>query len=375
MTKWTKTYIESLNPKEKRYTEQQDNLIIRIQPTGSKSWFAYMGRGRPRYLGKFPDLSLHEARELLKKAKNSGIPLQGLGRNETKSDKEPFFRVAVLGSGNIGTDLLVKIQRSKYLQCVAFIGRSINSQGMNKAISLGINCSDKSISYIEEHSDEIDLVFDATSAKDHQAHAPILLKHGIRTIDLTPAKVGKMSVPAVNLEECLDEMNINMVTCGGQASIPIANAIGKTQRNIEYMEVVSSIASKSAGPATRMNLDEYISTTEEGLKNFSGAKKTKAILNLNPAIPCINMQTTIFAKTKEADINALNDVIFPLVKKIKKYVPGYELLVEPLFENGRIVTMVKVEGLGDYLPEYAGNLDIINCAAIAMAEEYAKLNL
>ena len=282
MTKWTKTYIESLNPKEKRYTEQQDNLIIRIQPTGSKSWFAYMGRGRPRYLGKFPDLSLHEARELLKKAKNSGIPLQGLGRNETKSDKEPFFRVAVLGSGNIGTDLLVKIQRSKYLQCVAFIGRSINSQGMNKAISLGINCPDKSISYIEEHSDEIDLVFDATSAKDHQAHAPILLKHGIRTIDLTPAKVGKMSVPAVNLEECLDEMNINMVTCGGQASIPIANAIGKTQRNIEYMEVVSSIASKSAGPATRMNLDEYISTTEEGLKNFSGAKKTKAILNLNP---------------------------------------------------------------------------------------------
>ena len=375
MTKWTKTYIESLNPKEKRYTEQQDNLIIRVQPTGSKSWFAYMGRGRPRYLGKFPDLSLHEARELLKKAKSSGLTLQRPGGNKTKTEKEPFFRVAVLGSGNIGTDLLVKIQRSKYLQCVAFIGRSINSQGMNKAISLGINCSDKSISYIEAHADEIDLVFDATSAKDHQAHAPILLKHGIRTIDLTPAKVGKMSVPAVNIEECLNEMNINMVTCGGQASIPIAMAIGKTQKNIECIEVVSSIASKSAGPATRMNLDEYISTTEEGLTIFSGVKKTKAILNLNPAIPCINMQTTIFAKTKEADINALNDVIFPLVKRIKKYVPGYELLVEPLFENGRIVTMVKVEGLGDYLPEYAGNLDIINCAAIAMAEEYAKLNL
>ena len=374
MTKWTKTYIESLNPKEKRYTEQQDNLIIRVQPTGSKSWFAYMGRGRPRYLGKFPDLSLLEAKELLKRAKSSGLTLQRLGGNKTKTDKEPFFRVAVLGSGNIGTDLLVKIQRSKYLQCVAFIGRSINSQGMNKAISLGINCSDKSISYIEEHADEIDLVFDATSAKDHQAHAPILLKHGIRTIDLTPAKVGKMSVPAVNLEECLNEMNINMVTCGGQASIPIANAIGKTQKNIEYIEVVSSIASKSAGPATRLNLDEYISTTEEGLKKFSGVKKAKAILNLNPAIPCINMQTTIFAKTKEADINALNDVIFPLVRRIKKYVPGFELLVEPLFENGRIVTMVKVEGLGDYLPEYAGNLDIINCAAIAMAEEYAKLN-
>ena len=140
------------------------------------------------------------------------------------------------------------------------------------------------------------------------------------------------------------------------------------------MEVVSSIASKSAGPATRMNLDEYISTTEEGLRNFSGTKLTKAILNLNPAIPCINMQTTIFAKTEKVDIEALNSELNPLVDRIKKYVPGYELLVKPLFENGRIIVMVKVTGLGDYLPEYAGNLDIINCAAIAMAEEYAKLN-
>ena len=374
MTKWTLTYIENLKPREKRYTEQQDNLIIRVQPTGNKSWFVYMGRGRPKYLGKYPELSLSEARKEVYKAKTEKPLLNQSIIQKEKHLSNRRYRIAVLGSGNIGTDLLVKTQRSEYLECVAFIGRNINSKGMNKAMNLGVNCSDKGIAYIEEHSDEIDLVFDATSAKDHQAHAPILLKHGIRTIDLTPAKVGKMSVPAVNLEECIDEMNINMVTCGGQASIPIANVIGKTQKNIEYMEVVSSIASKSAGPATRMNLDEYISTTEEGIRNFSGTKLTKAILNLNPAIPCINMQTTIFAKTKKVDIEALNSELNPLVDRIKKYVPGYELLVKPLFENGRIVVMVKVTGLGDYLPEYAGNLDIINCAAIAMAEEYAKLN-
>jgi acetaldehyde dehydrogenase len=168
-------------------------------------------------------------------------------------------------------------------------------------------------------------------------------------------------------------MNINMVTCGGQASIPIAYAIGRTQGSLGYVEAVSSIASKSAGPATRMNLDEYIGTTEKGLLEFSGAAKAKAILNLNPASPCIDMQTTVFAKVERPDIAALNEALFPIVEKIREYVPGYRLIVGPLVENGRIVVMVRVRGLGDYLPEYAGNLDIINCAAIAMAEEYAKV--
>jgi acetaldehyde dehydrogenase len=163
-----------------------------------------------------------------------------------------------------------------------------------------------------------------------------------------------------------------MVTCGGQASIPIAYLIGKTHQEIEYIEVVSSIASRSAGPATRLNLDEYIHTTEEGVRIFSGALKTKAILNLNPATPCIDMQTTIFAKVRQPNIEVLKVEVEKMVDNIRKYVPGYELLVSPIYENGRIVVMVKAQGLGDYLPKYAGNLDIINCAAISVAEEYAK---
>lgn len=285
------------------------------------------------------------------------------------------YRVAIIGTGNIGTDLLIKIQRSPVMKCVAFVGRSSSSPGMAMAARLGVSYSDRSIDYLVENHNEIDLVFDATSAKDHAIHAPIFKSLGLRAIDLTPAKLGPMAVPAVNIKESLNEMNSNMVTCGGQASIPIAHAIGKTQNDVEYIEVVSSIASKSAGPATRLNLDEYIATTEHGIKFFSGAKKAKAILNLNPAVPCINMQTTVFAKVKQPDMDALKQEVQKMVKVVKSYVPGYEVIVDPIFENNRIVVMVRVKGLGDYLPEYAGNLDIINCAAVAMAEEYAKKEL
>ncbi len=243
---------------------------------------------------------------------------------------------------------------------------------MAKARTLGVPCSDKSIGYIQEHAQDIDLVFDATSAKDHAIHAPILKELGIRVIDLTPAKIGPMCIPAVNLDASLGSNNLNMVTCGGQASIPVAFAIGRTHSQVDYLEVVSSIASKSAGPATRINLDEYIETTEKGLQTFSGAKHTKAILILNPAVPCIDMQTTIFASVKNPDIPALKALLDPIIQRINAYVPGYRILVGPILENGRIVVMVKVRGRGDYLPEYAGNLDIINCAAIAMAEEFAK---
>lgn len=283
------------------------------------------------------------------------------------------FRIAILGSGNIGTDLLIKVMRSPYLECVAFVGRSYSSQGIAKATALGVPCSDKSIAYIQEAAAGIDLVFDATSAKDHLVHAPILRGLGLRAIDLTPARIGPLCVPAVNKMKCLGEMNINMVTCGGQASIPIAYAIGQAHERVMYVEAVSSIASKSAGPATRINLDEYVGTTERGLLEFSGAGKAKAILNLNPASPCIDMQTTVFAKVDgPPDIPRLQAVLGPIVDTIQKYVPGYHVIVGPLVENDRIVVMVRVRGLGDYLPAYAGNLDIINCAAIAMAEEYAK---
>ena len=183
-----------------------------------------------------------------------------------------------------------------------------------------------------------------------------------------------MCVPSVNSLDCLKEININMISCGGQASIPIAAAIASIHKDIEYIEVVSSIASKSAGPATRLNLDEYIQTTEDGLKHFSKAKKTKAILILNPAIPCINMTTTILCKVKNPNISALKKEVAKISSKVQSYVPGYELILGPLLENERIIIMFKVRGLGDYLPKYAGNLDIINCAAIAMSEEYAKVN-
>ncbi len=360
MKQWSDEFIESLEPKNKRYTKQKNGLIIRVEPSGKKSWYAYIERGRSNFLGDFPKLNFEQA---------------SVASNSVRNSKKNSFNVVILGSGNIGTDLLIKILRSKYLNCVGFIGRSINSAGMKKAISLGVTCSDKSIQYILDNHKEIDLVFDATSADDHKKHAPLLKKLKIKAIDLTPAKVGKMSVPAVNIDDCMNENNINMVTCGGQASIPIAHAIGKTHKDIEYVEVVSSIASKSAGPATRLNLDEYVATTEQGVKYFSGAKKTKAILNLNPAVPCINMQTTVFAKTERPNLKKLKSVLESNVLKIKEYVPGYEIIVDPIYENGRIAVMVRVKGLGDYLPDYAGNLDIINCAAIAMAEEYAKATI
>lgn len=282
------------------------------------------------------------------------------------------LKVAIIGSGNIGTDLLIKVLRSPYLECGAFIGRNLSSSGMVKALSLGVRVSAEGIDYIVKNPDCCDLVFDATSAKSHQVHAPILKKLNKRVIDLTPAKIGLMSVPSVNLADALAESNVNMVTCGGQASIPVAYAIGQTHTDVEYIEVVSSIASRSAGPATRQNLDEYIKTTEDGLKEFSGAARTKAILNLNPAEPCVDMRATIFAKVKNPDIAKLSEELMGLVKKIREYVPGYEIILGPIMENDRIVVMVKVRGLGDYLPAYAGNLDIINCAAIAMAEEYAR---
>lgn len=282
------------------------------------------------------------------------------------------LRVAIIGSGNIGTDLLVKVLRSPILECGAFIGRNLSSPGMAKAVGLGVTVSADSVAYLESHPDCADLVFDATSAGDHRLHAPIIERLGKIAVDLTPAQVGQMCVPSVNMEDSLREHNVNMVSCGGQASLPVVWAVQSTHAEIDYIEVVSSIASRSAGPATRRNLDEYIHTTEKAIRQFSGCLRAKAILNLNPAEPCINMQTTVLVKAANPDIPALERALSEVVPKVQAYVPGYRILVGPLLENGRIVVMVKVSGLGDYLPSYAGNLDIINCAAIAAAEGFAS---
>ena len=282
------------------------------------------------------------------------------------------LKVAILGSGNIGTDLLIKVLRSPHLEASIFIGRNLASPGMIKAHSLGVPISDQSIDAIIQDPDCCDLVFDATSASDAKRHWEILERLGKVVIDLTPAKVGEMCVPAVNLSAALEHPNLNMVTCGGQASIPIAHLIGQTQRDVEYVETVSSIASRSAGPATRINIDEYVETTERAIQAFSGARSAKAILILNPAQPCIDMQTTVFATVGSPDIGRLRAAVDVMVRDIQKYVPGYQMVVEPTLEDGRIIVTVKVQGLGDYLPRYAGNLDIINCAAIAAAEEFAQ---
>lgn len=280
--------------------------------------------------------------------------------------------VAVLGTGNIGTDLLLKIMRSPVMECRLFAGRNLASPGMTKASMLNVPVSAKGVESILDLKNEIGLVFDATSAEDHFKHAPLFEKAGIIAVDLTPAKVGRMCVPAVNLTECLNLPNVNMITCGGQASIPLAYAISQANQGVEYIETVSSIASRSAGPATRINLDEYLYTTETGLSMFAQCANTKAILNLNPAQPCVHMQTTIMAKIARPDLEKTREKIRAMVALIKQYVPGYQLILEPMIESGRLVAMVRVDGLGDYLPKYAGNLDIINCAAIAFAEAYAR---
>ena len=281
------------------------------------------------------------------------------------------LKVAILGTGNIGTDLLVKVVRSHVLECRLFAGRNLSSPGMIKANLLGIPVSSQSIQAIVDHRDDLDLVFDATSALDHLRHAVVLGELGLLAVDLTPAKVGKLCVPAVNLEECLKEPNVNMVSCGGQDSTPIAFAIARVNPLVDYIETISSIASRSAGPATRVNLDEYLATTEEGLHTFSGCASVKAIINLNPAQPCVNMQTTVLAKIRNPDLENTRKAVDAIVKKIQAYVPGYQLILPPMIEGDRLAVMVRVEGRGDYLPKYAGNLDIINCAAIAIAEAHA----
>lgn len=282
------------------------------------------------------------------------------------------LNIAILGSGNIGTDLLIKTLRSPHLLCTLFVGRNPDSKGIQLAQNLGIATSLRQIDAILDNPDLCDLVFDATSAEAHLEHWPILQKLGKTVIDLTPAHVGKMAVPSVRLADSLQEQNVNLISCGGQASTPLAYAIKEACGQINYVEVVSSIASNSAGPATRMNLDEYIENTERGLKYFSGAKTAKAILILNPAQPEINMQTTLYARVTSPNKERIEQEITKMVTKLQKYVPGYQLLIPPIVNGDQVTVSVKVIGLGDYLPSYAGNLDIINCAAIRVAESFAE---
>lgn len=283
------------------------------------------------------------------------------------------IKVAIIGTGNIGCDLLLKLQRSPYLVCGMFAGRTSGSKGMELAKKLGIPASVDSIRAIEAHPDCCDIVFDATSADAHKIHAPILKRLHKFAIDLTPALVGRMCVPVLNLDECMQTDNVNMITCGGQATVPLASAINSVHpESTRYIEMVAAISSKSAGPGTRANVDEFTQTTGDALAQFTQTKRTKAIIILNSAEPPVHMRNTIYALIDDPDMSAITRAVREMEEKIQTYVPGYHILYDPVYENGRVTTTIEVVGQGDYLPKYAGNLDIITCAAIEVAEHYAQ---
>ena len=286
-----------------------------------------------------------------------------------------MLNVVILGSGNIGIDLLCKVIKSKTLSCKLVVGRNLKSNGLVFARKKGFNVSSKGIDAIIESKENIDLVFDATSAKDHIAHWAILKKNNISVIDMTPSKIGCPIVPTINLDDALVNKNINMISCGGQSSIPLIYTVRKILGNhIQYLELVSSIASISAGPATRINIDEYVTNTASAIKEFSGNKVNKVILILNPAEPPINMQTTLSFLLKDNNINldSLTRNLHITVDRIKEYLPGYDLAFEPKIIEKRLVIMIKIVGNGDYLPKFSGNLDIINASAIKVAEHIAS---
>jgi acetaldehyde dehydrogenase len=230
--------------------------------------------------------------------------------------------------------------------------------------------------FLEQHADQADIVFDATSAKAHIRHAKALRSAGKLALDLTPAAVGALVVPTVNLSEHLDKDNINLITCGGQATIPIVHAVNRVSR-VLYAEIVATISSLSAGPGTRANIDEFTETTARGLVEIGGAQLGKAIIILNPAEPPILMRDTVYALVdpERMDEVAIRKSIFEMVEAIRSYVSGYRLRTEPIFEGNKVTVFLEVEGAGDYLPKYSGNLDIMTSAAVKVAEEFAKHRL
>lgn len=281
-------------------------------------------------------------------------------------------KAAILGSGNIGTDLMVKLLRSKTVELTMVAGIDPQSDGLRRAREAGLKTTTDGIDGLLADPDVGQIVFDATSARTHLLHAPRLKDAGKITIDLTPAAVGPYVVPVVNMGDQLKSPNVNMVSCGAQATVPIVHAINRVTP-VDYAEIVATIASKSAGPGTRQNIDEFTQTTAHGLERVGGAKRAKAIIILNPADPPIMMRNTVYAAIPEdADHDAILRSISDIVESIQEYVPGYRLRTDPIFDEGQVTVFVEVEGAGDYLPVYAGNLDIMTSAAVRVSEEIAR---
>ena len=282
------------------------------------------------------------------------------------------IRCAIIGPGNIGMNLLYKIRKSNVLECSIFVGRDEHSKNLMEARKMGVLTASNSLKSLIEFADIYDIVFDATTADSHRIAASILRKMNKIVIDLTPSKVGKLCVPCLNWEECLNVDNVNMVTCGGQSMVPLAKALVEACTDIQYFETVSTISSDSAGVGTRANIDDYILTTREALVQFTGVKRAKAMIVLNPANPPIIMRNTLYAVTEHPNINKAIEKVKEMAEVIERYVPGFRILVEPSLLKDNVITVTaQVEGSGDFLPSYAGNLDIITCAGLEMAEHYA----
>lgn len=299
---------------------------------------------------------------------------------------------AIVGPGNIGTDLLYKLLRNRAEGGVVeprwMIGVDPTSEGLELARQRGVEASHEGVDWLLKQDELPDLIFEATSASVHRAYAPRYAESGIRAVDLTPAAVGPAVIPPVNGEDHVHAENVNMITCGGQATIPMVNAVSRVT-TVSYAEIVASVSSASAGPGTRANIDEFTRTTSAGVETIGGAERGKAIIILNPADPPMIMRDTIFcAVAPDADRDAVAESVVQMVQDVQQYVPGYRLLQDPQFDDAtvplqgptgettvpatKVSIFVEVEGAGDHLPPYAGNLDIMTAAATRVGESIGK---
>ena len=286
------------------------------------------------------------------------------------------LKAVIIGPGNIGTDLLMKMLRSEWIEPVWMVGIDPESDGLKRAKEMGIKTTSEGVDGMLSHvvEDDIRIAFDATSAYVHAENSRKLNELGVIMIDLTPAAIGPFCVPPVNLKDQTKnlEMNVNMVTCGGQATIPMVAAVSQVQ-DVEYGEIVATVSSRSAGPGTRKNIDEFTRTTSAAIEKVGGADKGKAIIIINPAEPPLIMRDTVHCLTKEAPNQAaITESIHAMIKEVQKYVPGYRLVNGPVFDGNRVSVFLEVEGLGDYLPKYSGNLDIMTAASLRTAEMFAE---
>ena len=293
-------------------------------------------------------------------------------------DQPPKASAAIVGTGNIGTDLMYKLLRSPAVELRYMVGIDPRSEGLALARQHGVEAVDQGVDWLLEHGDRPDIVFEATSAHAHVRNGPLYRDAGIRAVDLTPAALGPYVIPVVNLTEHIHEQNVNMVTCGGQATIPMVHAVSRVV-DVPYAEIVATVASRSAGPGTRANIDEFTRTTSSAVEVLGGARRGKAIIILNPAEPPLIMRDTIFCQIPDdADHDAIAASIDAVAAEVQQYVPGYRLRQRPQFDPAdgnrpaRVTTFIEVEGAGDYLPPYSGNLDIMTAAATKVGEEIAR---